>query len=155
MKNSYPVQVADYAVANCIDDEPALAWWVPTVLKKRTWILSKVKTKYWQRTHKFGIRIPKTVAQAQQIYKESGDTLWWDAILMEMRNVRGPTFEKWEKAESGLPVGYNKIKCHFVFNIKMGESFQGKARLVDKGNETEAPPTLTYSSFVSGDSVRK
>jgi hypothetical protein len=25
MKNSYPVQVADYAIANCIDDEPAFA----------------------------------------------------------------------------------------------------------------------------------
>jgi len=41
MKNSYPVQVADYAVANHIEDEPAFAWWVPTVLKKRTRILSK------------------------------------------------------------------------------------------------------------------
>ena len=28
MKNSYPVQVVDYAVANHIDDEPAFAWWV-------------------------------------------------------------------------------------------------------------------------------
>ena len=34
MKNSYPMQVADYAVANCIDDEPTLAWWVPDVFKK-------------------------------------------------------------------------------------------------------------------------
>ena len=152
MKNSYPVQVADYAVANRIDDEPAFAWWVPTVLKKRTRILSKVKAKYWQRTHKFGIRIPKTVAQAQQIDKENGDTLWWDAILMEMRNVR-PAFEKWEKAEIDLPVGYQKIKCHFVFDIKMGENFRRKARLVANGNETEAPPTLTYSSVVSRDSV--
>ena len=33
MKNSYPVQVADYAVANHIDDEPAFAWWVPTEVK--------------------------------------------------------------------------------------------------------------------------
>jgi hypothetical protein len=126
MKNSYPVQVADYAVANCIDDEPAFAWWVPTVLKKRTWIVSKVKAKYWQQTHKFGICIPKTVAQAQQINKENGDTLWWDAILMEMRNIH-PAFKKWEKTESDLPVVYQKIKCQFIFNIKMGENFWRKA----------------------------
>jgi hypothetical protein len=87
-----------------------------------------VKAKYGQRTHKFGIRIPKTVAQAQQINKENGDTPWWDAIVMEMRNVC-PAFEKREKAESDLPVGYQKIKCHFVFDIKMGENFQRKARL--------------------------
>jgi hypothetical protein len=117
MKNSYPVQVADYAIANHIDDEPAFAWWVPTVLKKRTRILSKVKAKYWQRTRKFGICIPKTVAQAQQIDKENGDTLWWDAFLMEMCNVC-PAFKKWEKTE---------IKCHFVFDIKMGENFRRKA----------------------------
>ena len=112
-----------------------------------------MKAKYWQRTHKFGICIPKTVAQAQQIDKDNGDTLWWDAILMEMRNVR-PAFKKWEKAKSNLPVGYQKIKCHFVFDIKMSENFRWKARLVANGNETEAPPTLTYSSVVSRDSVR-
>jgi hypothetical protein len=126
MKNSYPVQVVDYAIANRINDEPAFAWWVPTVFKKRERILAKVKAKYWQRTHKFGIRIPKTVQQAQEIDKENGDTLWWDAILMEMRNVR-PAFEKWEKKESDLPVGYQKIRCHFVFDIKMGENFRRKA----------------------------
>jgi hypothetical protein len=153
MKNSYLVQVADYAITNCIDDEPAFAWWVPTALKKPTRILLKVKAKYWQRTHKFGIHIPKTVAQAQQIDKENGDTLWWDANLMEMRNVR-PAFEKWEKNESNLPVGYQKIKCHFIFDIKMDENFRRKARLVANGNEMEAPPTLTYSSVVSRDSVR-
>ena len=83
MKNSYPMQVADYAVANHIDDEPAFAWWVPNVFKKHEQILSKVKAKYWQCTHKFGIHIPKTVAQVQAIDKENGDTLWWDAILMK------------------------------------------------------------------------
>jgi hypothetical protein len=71
---------------------------------------------------------------------------------MKMRNVR-PAFKKWEKAESDLPVGYQKIKCHFVFNIKMGENFRWKARLVANRNETEAPLTLTYSSVVSRDSV--
>ena len=36
----------------------------------------------------------------------------------------------------------------------MGKNFRRKARLVANGNETEAPPTLTYSSVVSHDSVR-
>jgi hypothetical protein len=84
MKNSYPVQVAEYAKANRIDDEPAFAWWIEHTLRKRDRILSKTKTKYWQRTHKFGIRVPKTVAEAQAIDAENGDTLWWNAILKEM-----------------------------------------------------------------------
>ena len=78
------MQVADYAVVNHIDDEPAFAWWVPNVFKKCQQILSKVKITYWQCTHKFGIHIPKTLAQAQAIDKENKDTLWWDAIVMEM-----------------------------------------------------------------------
>ena len=52
LKDSYPVPLAaDYAVANAIQDEPVFAWWVPYKLKKRIAIISKVKSKYWQKTH--------------------------------------------------------------------------------------------------------
>ena len=67
MKQSYPVQVAEYARANRIDDEPAFAWWTQFTLRKRDRILAKTKTKYWQRTHKFGLRIPKTVAKLRRL----------------------------------------------------------------------------------------
>ena len=153
MKQSYPVQVAEYAYANRIDKEPVFAWWVSQVIKKRLQVLSKLKSKYWQRKHKFGIRIPKTVEEALAIDKSNGDTLWWDAIGKEMKNVR-PACEKWEQKESDLPPGFQKIKCHFIFDIKMAENFRRKARLVANGNETDAPATLTYSSVVSRDSVR-
>ena len=59
MKNSYPIELAEYAVQANIIDEPAFKWWVKDVLKKRSRIVSKVKSKYWNRTHKYGIRIPK------------------------------------------------------------------------------------------------
>jgi hypothetical protein len=36
----------------------------------------------------------------------------------------------------------------------MAENFRRKARFVANGNETEAPPSMTYSSVVSRDSVR-
>jgi hypothetical protein len=35
LKESYPVEVAEYAVAQGIDHEPAFVWWVPFTLKKR------------------------------------------------------------------------------------------------------------------------
>jgi Reverse transcriptase (RNA-dependent DNA polymerase) len=155
-KESYPLQVAEYAVANRIAEEPAFAWWVPFVLRKRNRILSKVKTaksKYWLRTHKFGFKIPKSVEEARQIDAENGNTLWWDAIAKEMRNVR-PAFEVWEKPESAIPVGYQKIRCHMIFDIKLSENFRRKARFVAGGHTTETPSTLTYSSVVSRDSVR-
>lgn len=88
------------------------------------------------------------MAEAQAIDAENGETLWWDAILKEMQNVQ-PAFEKWEASEKDLPVGYQKIGCYLVLYIKMGENFRRKACLVANGNETEAQPTMTYSSVVS------
>ena len=48
IKQSYPVDLADYAKRIKIDDEPVFAWWVPYVQKKRKIILSKVKSKNLQ-----------------------------------------------------------------------------------------------------------
>ena len=48
LKESYPVQVAEYAVANKLAEEPAFAWWISDVLKKRDRIISKVKSRYWK-----------------------------------------------------------------------------------------------------------
>ena len=70
-----------------------------------------------------------------------------------MKNVR-PAFEAFEGGVEQLPSGFQEIKCHMIFDIKIGENFHRKARLVASGHTTDAPDTLTYSSVVSGDSVR-
>ena len=64
IKESYPVQVAEYAISSRISEEPAFAWWASLVLKKHNRIIAKTKSKYWLSTHKFGIEIPKSVIQA-------------------------------------------------------------------------------------------
>ena len=87
-KASYPVELAEYALTQQIDDEPAFAWWVPYTLKKRERIISKLKSKYWQTTHKYEIRIPRNVAEAYEIDRVNGNTLWTDSIAQEMKNVR-------------------------------------------------------------------
>ena len=81
VKECYPVQLAEYAHCKRISQEPAFAWWVPHTLKKRNRIIGKVKSKYWARTHKYGIRVPKSVQEAKEIDRQNGNTLWWDAIL--------------------------------------------------------------------------
>ena len=43
LKESNPVEVAEYAVANKIDHKPAFVWWVPFVLKTRKRIIKAVK----------------------------------------------------------------------------------------------------------------
>ena len=152
VKECYPVQLAEYSVHKRISDKPAFAWWVPFVSKKKARIVSKVKSKYWSRTHKFGIRIPKSVEEAKHLDRENGDTLWWDAICMEMKNVR-IAFEEYAGETSDL-IGYQKVQCHMIFDIKFGENFRRKARMVAGGHTTDTPASLTYSSVVSRDSVR-
>src|SRR5205823_5524778 len=104
-KEAYPVQVAKYAVLAKISKEPAFAWWIPFVLKKRNRIISKIKSKYWVRTHKFGIRIPKSVQEAIRLNEQNGDTLWWDLICTEMKNV-SIAFEEFDGNETDIPPGY-------------------------------------------------
>ena len=55
------------------------------MMKKKKTILAKVKSKYWQRTHKYGFRIPKSVEEALEIDREEGNNYWKEAIEMEMK----------------------------------------------------------------------
>jgi hypothetical protein len=142
----------DYATINNIADEPAFAWWVPFVRKKRASILSKLKSKYWQRTHKYGIRIPKSVQEAYDIDKAENTTLWRDAIAQEMVKIREALTLHGDDP-SDL-IGYQEITTHFIFDIKLGENFRRKARLVADGHKTDTPASITYSSVVARDSVR-
>ena len=70
-----------------------------------------------------------------------------------MKNVQ-PAFEIHEGSKEEIPIGYQKIECHMIFDIKLGENFRRKARLVGGGHMTVAPASITYSSVVLRDSVR-
>ena len=159
IKESYPVQLAEYVIANDIQDEPAFKWWVKDVLRKRDRIISKVKSKYWRTTHKFGIEIPKSAAEAYAIDRRTGTRLWTEAIDKEIRNVR-IAFDKLEgiteeQMRSGkVKPGYKFITTHIIFDVKMDGKFTRKARLVGDGHKTDTPSSITYSSVVSRDSVR-
>ena len=63
------MQLAEYTVLNQIADEPEFVWWINKVLKKRYRIISKMARKYWQKTPKYGLRIPHTVKEAIEIDK--------------------------------------------------------------------------------------
>lgn len=152
LKESYPIELANYGKAHGLLDEPVFAWWASHVIKKCHRVISKVKSKYWERTHKYGIRVPKSVAEAKLIDEENGNTLWMDAIRTEMRDVR-IAFEEYEGDVSSL-VGYQEITGHLVFDVKLGENFRRKARYCADGHKTQTPAAVTYSTVVGRDSVR-
>ena len=46
------------------------------VLCCRERIISKLKTHYWRRTHKFVIKIPNTAKESMQLDRATGTNLW-------------------------------------------------------------------------------
>ncbi len=69
-----------------------------------------------KRTHKFGIELSKTVKEALELDKKNGNTFWADAIAKEMKDicVAFKILLDWQSA----PIGYQKIPCHMIFDIK-------------------------------------
>ena len=96
LKVSNPIELAKYASRNRLDVKPAVKWWVRDAIIRRKSIIDKVKAKYWHTTHKFGMRVPKSVDEALAIDKETVNTLWFTAIQKEINNVR-VAFEAWEE----------------------------------------------------------
>lgn len=158
VKASNPIELAEYAQSNNLMHEPAFAWWAPYTLKKKARMIGKVRSRYWKTHYKFGFRLPHSVEEALAIDAETGTTFWRDALEKEMKHVI-PAFEEWEEgdveeARKGKKlIGYQEIKCHTIFDIKM-ENFQRKARFVAGGHTTQPPDSITYSSVVARDSVR-
>jgi hypothetical protein len=160
LQQSNPVELAEYVIANKIQEEPAFKWWVSDTIRRRNRIIAKVKRRYWSVTHKYGIKVPKSVHQALAFDAEDGSHLWLNAIKKEMDKIK-IAFEfcdEWtpEQVRQGKArgdfVGYQEINCHMVFDVKM--DLIRKARFVAGGHLTEAPASITYSSVVSRDSVR-
>ena len=158
LKDSNPIQLAEYAVANRIQEEPAFKWWVSHTLRTRNRIIAKVKSRYWKTDYKYGVRLPHSVQEALRIDKETGTDFWWQAIQKEMKKVM-VAFEyddqltpEQARSDHTKYVGFQEISCHMVFDVKM--DLTRKARFVAGGHLTEPPASITYSSVVSRDSVR-
>jgi hypothetical protein len=45
LKNSYPIELVEFAKALGIADDPTFVWWVPHTLRRRNAILSAVKAR--------------------------------------------------------------------------------------------------------------
>ena len=73
LKESNPVEVAEFSVAQGIANEPAFSWWVPCTLRKRNSIIAAVNKRTLKRTHKFGIQFPKNVDDARRTDEENGN----------------------------------------------------------------------------------
>jgi hypothetical protein len=151
MKESNPVETAQYAKSRGIQKEPAFAWWSPHVLKKANRIIKATKHRKVRKKVKFGVTIPDTVEEALAIDKEEGNDFWKKSIDKEIKNVK-VAFRILEEGEQP-PVGSKHIPYHIIFDVKF--DLTRKSRLVAGGHRNkDVPAHATFSSVTSRDSVR-
>ena len=84
MKESYPIEVAEFAVAMDLVQSPAFKWWVPHTLRKRDQIIAKVQHRLVSKKYKYGHVVPSSVKEAYDLDTNNGNTRWRDAIAKEM-----------------------------------------------------------------------
>ena len=124
LKESNPVEVAEYAKTRGIKSKPAFAWRVPFTLRKRAVVISAVSACVRKTTHKYGIEIPTSVEHA---------------------NV-GVAFKILESGEHVSPE-YAKSSGHLVFDVCM--IFQCKTRWVKDDHKTPDPEISNCAGVVS------
>ena len=74
--------------------------------------------------YKYGVKIPRSIEHSREIDKRNKNTLWMDALKIEMDNVE----VAFDIQEDGTPIpfGYKEASGHLVWDDKM--EFTCKAR---------------------------
>ena len=79
-KGSNTVDVTQFEVPRELHDDPDFAWWVTYTIKNHTHIIATVNNQYHKRTHKFGVRISKSVDDVYLLDKTNDNTYLAEAI---------------------------------------------------------------------------
>ena len=108
---------------------------------------AKLRSARTRLVYKYGFLVPHNHDQAMDLDLKNGNTRWRDAEKLEMKQLHEyETFIDKGK-EAHIPVGYKKIRCHMVYDVK--HDGRHKARLVAGGHLTDTPVDSVYSSVVS------
>ena len=116
--------------------------------------LSKYRQAKASRKYKHGWEVQRDYAHALKLDIQNGNNKWKDAIELEIEQIKEyQVFKDYGKAAyekdkiGNAPKGYQKIRVHFVFDVKHYGKF--KARLVADGHLTKEPKETVYSGVVS------
>ena len=73
---SYPIKTAKYSTKNGIDKESTPQCWIPYVIKKQRNIILRIRARYMEVTHKYGMKVPQINYKACTFDKENNNDLW-------------------------------------------------------------------------------
>ena len=145
-----PVTVALYGKDNNLLEQDGWKRNTPIARKQRQLLRlanqTKLKSFRTAPVYKFGVEVPRDHNHAMELDCQNGNTLWRDAELKELGQLRDyETFKDYGKGKA--PAGYKAIKYHIVYDVK--HNLSCKARLAANGNMTPTPISSVYSSVVS------
>ena len=151
-----PITVSLYAQRNDLLDTPG--WkecrrYVKNPKKLSRMInQARLKCNRTRPVYKYGFQIPRNHEEATKIDEKYGNTKWQDAEKLEIKQLF--EYEAFEDKGLGadLPIGYTKIPCHFVYDVK--HDGRHKARMVAGGHRTSTPIDSVYSGVVSLAGIR-
>ena len=151
-----PVSLANYAKNNDLLETPG--WKFLRRIARRGKKLQRMLNQTHMSSkrnavrYKFGVQVPRNTKEALKLNQENGNTLWQDAMALEIAQLSEyKTFQD-IGPNAPAPAGYQMIRAHMIFDVKqMGKR---KARLVAGGHMTNPPKDSVYSSVVSLRSVR-
>ena len=107
---------------------------------------AKLRSFHHSPVYKFGVQVPRNHAEAMELDKRDGTTLWADAEAKELNQIdEYNTFT--DLGKGARPANHRKIKVHMVYDVK--PDLRRKARLVAGGHLTPTPIHSVYSSVVS------
>ena len=117
LKEYNPLEVAEFATAQGISEEPSFIWWLPYTLRRRDRIISTVNKCIQRMSHKYGVEIPTSVEYSYKIDTDNGNHLWRTAINRKMENLR-VAFNILHKGQIP-PQGYIIASGHLTIDIRM------------------------------------
>ena len=150
------ITLAKYAKENDLLSKPGWKFLCKTAKRQRflNVALNAIKRRHdpTQIGYKFGVRLPRNYAEALRLDKDSGNTLWHDAVRTELDQINDyDTF-----CDMGIGVtmdcDHHKINVRLVFDVKA--SGKRKGRLIARGDLTPEPDEAVYSSVASLCSLR-
>ena len=108
---------------------------------------AKIRQHFSRPKYKYGVEVPRNYEHAVRLDKANGNTLWQDAIKLELNCMREYNIFKDNGYQAPVPEGYRNIHVHLVFDVK--HDGRHRARLVADGHLTDIPVESNYSGVVS------
>ena len=111
---------------------------------RRTGQAKKKKPAKRKPTYKYGVEVPRTVADARRIDAANGNTLWQDAIKAKIKCLVDINCFKFKSRDYKPDDGFQFATLHLVYNVK--QDLCRKARLVCGGHLVD-PMDVNYSVY--------